>query len=57
MGSAEDIYLRIGMRLTLMTAGVIAGLPISGAIVDSTNSVKNAGYYGGASLLRALGAS
>ena len=50
MGPVEDVGLRIGMALTLVTAGVIAGPPISGAIVDNTGSFKNVGYYGGTPL-------
>ena len=50
MGPVEDVGLRIGMGLTLVTAGVIAGPPISGAIIDSTGSFKNVGYYGGEAL-------
>ena len=49
MGPIEDVGLRIGMALTLMTIGVVSGAPISGAILDSTGSFKNVGYYGGAS--------
>ncbi|PIL26828.1 MFS general substrate transporter [Ganoderma sinense ZZ0214-1] len=51
MGPVEDVGLRIGMALTVVTAGVIAGPPISGAIVDDTGSFKNVGYYGGSTLL------
>ncbi|KAI1786163.1 MFS general substrate transporter [Ganoderma leucocontextum] len=51
MGPVADVGLRIGMAFTLVTAGVIAGPPISGAIVDSTGSFKNVGYYGGSTLL------
>ncbi|KAM5536464.1 hypothetical protein V8D89_009900 [Ganoderma adspersum] len=51
MGPIEDVGLRIGMALTLMTIGVVSGAPISGAILDSTGSFKNVGYYGGSTLL------
>ena len=51
MGPIEDVGLRIGMALTLMTIGVVSGAPISGAILDGTGSFKNVGYYGGASWL------
>lgn len=49
MGPIGDVGLRIGMGLTVMTVGVVSGAPISGAILDSTGSFKNVGYYGGAS--------
>ena len=48
MGPIEEVGLRIGMGYTLVTIGLIAGPPISGAIVDGTGSFKNVGYYGGA---------
>ncbi|KAI1786161.1 MFS general substrate transporter [Ganoderma leucocontextum] len=48
MGAVEDVGLRIGMAYTLVTIGLLAGPPISGAIVDGTGSFKNVGYYGGA---------
>ena len=51
MGTIEYVGLRIGMALTLMTIGVVSGAPISGAILDTTGSFKNVGYYGGASWL------
>ncbi len=47
MGRPVDVGLRIGMGLTIVTAGVVAGAPISGAIFDHTGSYKNVGYYGG----------
>ncbi|KAM5536453.1 hypothetical protein V8D89_009889 [Ganoderma adspersum] len=53
MGPVEDVGMRIGMALTLVTAGVIAGPPISGAIVDSTGSFKDVGYYGAALMVGA----
>ena len=55
MGPIEDVGMRISMALTLVTAGVIAGPPISGAIVDGTGSFKNVGYYGGTSSLSSAG--
>ena len=48
MGCIEDVGARIGMALTLMTAGVVSGAPISGAILDGTGSFEDVGYYGGA---------
>ncbi|KAI1786162.1 MFS general substrate transporter [Ganoderma leucocontextum] len=51
MGRLEDVGLRIGMAFTLITAGVVAGPPLSGAIFDATGSYKNVGYCGGSMLL------
>ncbi|KAM5536454.1 hypothetical protein V8D89_009890 [Ganoderma adspersum] len=51
MGSLVDVGLRIGMGFTLITAGMVAGSPISGAIFDATGSYKNMGYYGGSILV------
>ena len=51
MGRLVDVGLRIGMGFTCITAGMVAGSPISGAIFDATGSYKNMGYYGGESSL------
>ncbi|PIL27918.1 MFS general substrate transporter [Ganoderma sinense ZZ0214-1] len=51
MGRLADVGLRIGMGFTLVTVGVVAGSPISGAIFDATGSYKNVGYYSGSALV------
>ncbi|PIL27922.1 MFS general substrate transporter [Ganoderma sinense ZZ0214-1] len=51
MGPVEDVGMRIGMAFTLVTAGVVSGAPISGAILDGTGSFEDVGYYGGSTLL------
>nr|VWO94937.1 MFS domain-containing protein [Ganoderma boninense] len=45
MGRLEDVGMRMGMGFTLITGGLVAGSPISGAIFDATGSYKNVGYY------------
>ncbi len=47
MGRPVDVGLRIGMGFTIVTVGVVAGAPLSGAIFDHTGLYKNVGYYGG----------
>lgn len=47
MGPVSDVGVRIGMGLTVMSVGILAGPPISGAIVDATASFRNVGYYAG----------
>ena len=47
MGRLADVGLRIGMGYTVMTAGVVSGPPLSGAIFDGTGLYKNVGYCGG----------
>ncbi|KAM5531986.1 hypothetical protein V8D89_014320 [Ganoderma adspersum] len=51
MGRREDVGLRIGMGYTVMTAGVVAGGPLSGAIFDATGSYRIVGYCGGSVLV------
>ncbi|KAM5535342.1 hypothetical protein V8D89_011027 [Ganoderma adspersum] len=55
MGPVEEVGLRIGMGYTLVTIGLIAGPPISGAILDGTGEFRNVGYYGGSTLLLSAG--
>ena len=54
MGPVAEVGLRIGMGYTLVTIGLIAGPPISGAILDGTGQLRDVGYYGGASPSLAL---
>ncbi|KAI0641337.1 MFS general substrate transporter [Trametes meyenii] len=50
MGKLTDVGMRVGMSLTLMSFGALAGPPISGAILDHTGSFENVGYYAGTAL-------
>nr|VWP00705.1 PKS_ER domain-containing protein [Ganoderma boninense] len=47
MGPVSDVGVRIGMGLAIMSVGILAGPPISGAIVDATGSFRNVGYFAG----------
>ncbi|PIL23134.1 MFS general substrate transporter [Ganoderma sinense ZZ0214-1] len=47
MGPVSDVGVRIGMGLTIMSVGILAGPPIAGAIVDATGSFRNVGLYAG----------
>ncbi|KAJ1307955.1 hypothetical protein OPQ81_002032 [Rhizoctonia solani] len=47
MGSVDDVGRRIGMLMSIITIGAIAGPPSSGAIRDATGSFKYVGYYAG----------
>ena len=48
MGDIGDVGRRVGMALTIMSLGALAGPPISGAILDHTgNDFKAVGYYAG----------
>nr|VWO94487.1 MFS domain-containing protein [Ganoderma boninense] len=51
MGRLEDVGMRMGMGFTLITGGLVAGSPISGAIFDATGSYENVGYYSGSILV------
>ncbi|PIL27934.1 MFS general substrate transporter [Ganoderma sinense ZZ0214-1] len=51
MGPVSEVGLRIGMGLTVVSIGVITGLPMSGAIHDGTGSFKDVGYVGGCTML------
>ncbi|PIL26829.1 MFS general substrate transporter [Ganoderma sinense ZZ0214-1] len=51
MGRLADVGMRMGMGFTLITGGLVAGSPISGAILDATGSYENVGYYSGSILV------
>jgi MCP family monocarboxylic acid transporter-like MFS transporter 10 len=46
MGEIEDVGRRIGMSMTILAFGALAGPPISGAII-SARGFEAAGYYAG----------
>ncbi|CAE6453932.1 unnamed protein product [Rhizoctonia solani] len=47
MGSVDDVGRRIGMLMSIITIGALAGPPSSGAIRDATGSFEYVGYYAG----------
>ena len=51
MGRMGDVGRRVGMALTIMSFGALAGPPISGAILDHSGGFKSVGYYAGKSIL------
>jgi MFS transporter, MCT family, solute carrier family 16 (monocarboxylic acid transporters), member 10 len=46
-GEIEDVGRRLGMCLTILASGALAGPPISGAINGATGGFKAVGYYAG----------
>ncbi|KAG2150668.1 MFS general substrate transporter [Suillus bovinus] len=51
MGQIEDAGRRVGMFLSLLAFGGVAGPPISGAISTTTGGFAAAGYYSGGIVL------
>ncbi|GJE91215.1 MFS general substrate transporter [Phanerochaete sordida] len=47
LGSVEDVGLRTGVQMTVMSLGALAGPPISGAIQQRTGSFHDVGIYAG----------
>ena|SRR6267154_3864824 len=47
MGEMEDVGRRVGMYMSVIAFGGIAGPPISGAIMTATGGFVDAGYYAG----------
>ncbi len=47
MGKTHDVGVRVGMSMTLIAIGAVAGPPISGAINDATGGFKFVGVYAG----------
>lgn len=54
MGDTRDVGRRIGMFMSILALGAVAGPPISGAINLATGSYKAVGYYAGSWLFDAL---
>ncbi|KAJ3563679.1 hypothetical protein NP233_g8785 [Leucocoprinus birnbaumii] len=50
MGSETDVGSRVGMFFTFQSLGVLAGPPISGAIIARTGGFKEAGAYAGSTV-------
>ncbi|CAE6453928.1 unnamed protein product [Rhizoctonia solani] len=51
MGSMDDVGRRTGMLMTVISAGAVAGPPISGAIRDTTGAFVDVGYYAGSMIM------
>jgi len=54
MGQTHDVGLRIGMSMSLLAFGAVAGPPISGAINTATGGFKDVGYYAGSVVVLAV---
>ncbi|KAF7966769.1 hypothetical protein HWV62_37063 [Athelia sp. TMB] len=46
-GEIHDVGRRVGMAMTILALGALAGPPISGAINNATGGFKAVGYYAG----------
>ena len=49
MGHTDDVGRRVGMFMSILAIGALAGPPISGAISTATGGFKAVGYYAGSS--------
>jgi MFS transporter, MCT family, solute carrier family 16 (monocarboxylic acid transporters), member 10 len=47
LGDAADVGRRIGMSITVVSLGALAGPPISGAVANATGSYSAVGIYAG----------
>lgn len=47
MGDTEDVGRRLGMFVSILSIGALAGPPISGAISTATGGFKDVGFYAG----------
>ncbi|CAL1705216.1 unnamed protein product [Somion occarium] len=54
MGEVHDIGVRVGMSMTILAAGALAGPPISGAINQATGGFTAVGYYAGSVVIVAV---
>lgn len=46
-GEIEDVGRRVGMAMTIIAIGALAGPPISGAINRATGGYEVVGFYAG----------
>ncbi|KAH9955222.1 MFS general substrate transporter [Russula dissimulans] len=53
-GDSTDVGRRMGMNLTILSLGALAGPPISGAIAKSTGAYSAVGIYAGSSVMVAV---
>ncbi|OCH88815.1 MFS general substrate transporter [Obba rivulosa] len=51
MGETQDVGNRMGMTLSVMALGALAGPPISGAVNGATGNFKAVGYYAGSTVI------
>ncbi|KAH8106911.1 MFS general substrate transporter [Cristinia sonorae] len=51
MGNAGNVGIMVGWTMTILSAGAIAGPPISGAINAATKGYKDVGYYAGSMIV------
>ncbi|KAK7693789.1 hypothetical protein QCA50_003361 [Cerrena zonata] len=54
MSDMDNVGLRVGMSMSILAFGALAGPPISGAINQSTGNFKSVGYYAGSVVLVAV---
>lgn len=47
MGETNDVGRRMGMFMSILSIGALAGPPISGAIDTATGGFQDVGYYAG----------
>lgn len=47
LGGVEDVGRRVGMGMTILALGALAGPPISGAVEHVTGGYKAVGIYAG----------
>jgi hypothetical protein len=46
-GKTEDVGRRMGMLMTILSLGALAGPPLSGAINSATGGFEAVGYFAG----------
>ncbi|KAL7283742.1 hypothetical protein ACG7TL_003179 [Trametes sanguinea] len=51
MGNTHDVGVRVGMSMTVVALGAVAGPPISGAINAATGGYKFTGVYAGTTVM------
>ncbi|KAI0797521.1 MFS general substrate transporter [Abortiporus biennis] len=54
MGQTHDVGVRVGMLMTVLAFGAVAGPPISGAINTATGGFDAVGYYAGSTVIVAV---
>ena len=47
LGGVEDVGRRVGMGMTILALGALAGPPISGAVERATGGFEAVGFYAG----------
>lgn len=47
LGEVEDVGRRVGMGMTILALGALAGPPISGAVEHATGGFEAVGFYAG----------